>query len=259
MSEYLWLLPACCIISLAFWCNAILGTQVLKRGVIFIDLAMAQIAVLGIIAIEILLPQWGSNIWVKLLIAWVITFLAAGVFYLLEKNIQRHLEAFVGISYVIAACISMILLSQYAHHGKDIVKELNNGRVLWSTVADLYPVIFVSAALWLITTVKPTWLIGHHFYFIFALVIPPLVINIGIYLEFASLIVPALMMHYLSTSRRYFYLIGLWLSAGLIGGYLSITMDWPIGSTLVLSLCLNAFLLLGFHSFIQKKQAKQVL
>ncbi|WP_438894519.1 hypothetical protein, partial [Bacillus cereus group sp. BC309] len=80
---------------------------------------------------------------------------------------------------------------------------------------------------------RSCWLQGKAFYFLFAVAIPPLVINLGVYLEFASLIIPALAVCYLPWQRK--------TAAGLAIGYIammagfaaSLYWDWPIGPAVV--------------------------
>lgn len=69
MSAYGWMLAPLLIGFISLWINWILGRQVLERGVIFIDLAMAQMAAVGMLAVELWWPQYSSSLWWKMLAA----------------------------------------------------------------------------------------------------------------------------------------------------------------------------------------------
>ena len=80
--------------------HAPLGIEVLKRGIIFIDLAVAQIAGLGLVAAGTLLHEPGA--WVMQAIALACAVLAGLFFRKLEKAIPQQLEAVIGVSFVLA-------------------------------------------------------------------------------------------------------------------------------------------------------------
>src|SRR4051812_45812978 len=91
--------------------HAYLGVHVVERGVIFVDLALAQIAALGA-TIAILAgsdPHGRSSYWISL----AFTFLGAGIFALVRKRKGRiPLEAFIGITYAVASAAAILAMSK---------------------------------------------------------------------------------------------------------------------------------------------------
>lgn len=124
------------------------------------------------------------------------------------------MEALIGLLYVLAACLAILLVS-HNPHGKEMIASLLNDRLLWSGLRDVIPVLVVAMALVVIQTWCSRWLSGHGFYLLFAIAVPPLVMSLGVYLEFASLIIPALAVVRESCFRMWFGAV----SVGVIGGY----------------------------------------
>ncbi|KJY80372.1 metal ABC transporter permease [Vibrio nigripulchritudo] len=240
---YSWIVAPALVGLFALFANIILGRQVLQRGVIFIDLAMAQTAALGVLFVELSAGHAGVDFTTKLLASWLLTVPAALLLSWLEDKVKHHLEALIGLLYVLAACAAVIMVS-HNPHGKEMISGLLNGRLLWSTPSDILPVFCVAFILANIQIWRPGWLAGRGFYVLFALAIPALVISLGVYLEFACLIIPALAV-IMSGSRR------IWLSAlaiGVIGGvggfYASLLWDYPIGPSVVLAMAATGFVYL---------------
>ena len=105
-----------------------LGREVIKRGIIFIDLAIAQIAGLGvIIAFQF---GWELHGIEAQLAAVTSALLGAWLLHFMEKKAGEHLEAFIGVSFVLAATASVLLLANNPHGGEHL-KELLVGQILW--------------------------------------------------------------------------------------------------------------------------------
>ena len=165
-----------------------LGYEVLRRGIIFIDIAVAQIAGLGVIIAYTL--GWDEH-GIEAQIAAVISALTgAWVLSWLEKRYGEHQEALIGTSFILAATGGILLLANNPHGG-DHLKELLVGQILWVEWGQLLPAAVVSVlvlAVWL----KFRERIGSAgFYTLFAIAITVSVQLVGVYLVFASLIVPA--------------------------------------------------------------------
>ncbi|EKO3659424.1 zinc ABC transporter permease [Vibrio metschnikovii] len=235
MSAYGWMLAPLLIGFISLWINWILGRQVLERGVIFIDLAMAQMAAVGMLAMELWWPQYSSSLWWKMLAASLVTFSMAGLLCFFEGRIKTHLEAFIGLFYVLAACAAMLLVAQQPH-GKESIESLLNGRLLWSQWQDVIPVLVIALAMLIVVRYRSCWLQGKAFYFLFAVAIPPLVINLGVYLEFASLIIPALAVCYLPWQRKTAIGLAIGYIAMIAGFAASLYWDWPIGPAVVFAM-----------------------
>lgn len=207
-----------------------LGHEVLQRGIIFIDLAIAQIAGLGVIAAHGM--DWDQN-GIEVQIAAVSASLIAAIgLNWTEKRWPRKQEPLIGILFILAATGGILLLAGNPH-GSEHLKELLVGQILWSTWASLLPIAALYAALLVLwfTVGKKFGPLG--FYMIFAVAVTASVQIVGIYLVFASLIIPALATTHLQSGSRLLagYTIGaLSYFAGIV---LSVIFDLPTGAIIV--------------------------
>lgn len=238
--EYSWLIAPVLVGLCALVANIILGRQVLKRGVIFIDLAMAQIAALGVLAVELSVGHTSVALSSKLLASWLLTVPAALLLSSLERRVNQHLEALIGLLYVLAACLAVLLVS-HNPHGKEMIASLINGRLLWSGFGDVIPVLTVALALVAIQIWRDNWLSGRSFYILFAIAVPPLVMSLGVYLEFASLIIPALAVVKLNHRPMWLGAVTVGMVGGIGGFYASLIFDYPVGPCVVLCMAATGF------------------
>ncbi|MEW5008777.1 MAG: metal ABC transporter permease [Cycloclasticus sp.] len=206
-----------------------LGQEVLKRGIIFIDLAIAQIAGFGVILATRL--GFESHGWEVQLIAISSALLGAFGLSLLNKYKPQIQEALIGVSFILAATGSILILANNPHGGEQL-KELMVGQILWVTWAELIPLAAVTGFILLMWFVfKLNQRMG--FYLLFALAVTSSVQLIGVYLVFASLIIPALgSRHYVAKKSLVIaYIIGaLGYGLGLIA---SSILDLPSGALIV--------------------------
>src|SRR5262249_22651313 len=120
---------AMCIVLIG--AHVTLGLHVVRRGVIFVDIALAQSSALGA-AIGVALGSavgsplsWAAGLALALLAAWVIS--------LTRAHSQRvPQEAFIGITYVVTAAASLLVLARLPHGGEEI-ENLLVGSILWVT------------------------------------------------------------------------------------------------------------------------------
>jgi zinc/manganese transport system permease protein len=206
-----------------------LGIQVLKRGIVFIDLAVAQIAGLGVIMADWLgfEPQ-GIAVQVAALAA------ALGGALLLnwtDKRWPEVQEAVIGVTFVLAANAAILMLASNAH-GAEHLKDLLIGQILWADPARL---LAVGAAYAVILTI---WFavrerIGRPgFYLLFACAVTASVQLVGVYLVFATLIVPALATRSFARLRvQIGYALG--AAAYVLGLGVSLASDLPPGPLVV--------------------------
>ena len=207
-----------------------LGQEVLKRGIIFIDLAIAQIAGLGVLAAGVM--GWEEHLWAVQISAVTAALLASAGLSWTEKRWPESQEPLIGILFVLAATGSILLLAGNPH-GAQHMKDLLVGQILWSTWSSLVPMALLYAVL---LTVWFKWhkQIGHKgFYVIFAFTVTASVQFVGVYLVFASLIIPALATQRLHGRQRLwtgYFLGGLAYVAGIMVSALS---DLPTGAVIV--------------------------
>jgi zinc/manganese transport system permease protein len=228
-----------------------LGMQVLDRGIVFIDLAIAQIAGLGVIAADTFgLPEGGvavqaSAVCAALLGAWLLTWT--------EKRAAQQQEALIGVMFILAACAGILLLSSNPHGGEHL-KDLLVGQILWVNATQLLWLGGLSAvllaALWL------GWVerLGRFgFYGVFALAVTASVQLVGVYLVFSSLIIPALATRAHRGKRRYGIAYALGVAGYALGLALSALFDLPSGAVIVWTLAACA--LAGALTFKAKQPA----
>ena len=143
-----------------------LGQEVLKRGIIFIDLAIAQIAGLGVIAAY----RFGGEIhgWEVQLAAVSSALIAAVGLNALEKHYQEFQEALIGAIFVLAATASILILSDNPHGGESL-KDLLVGQILWITWEQLLPTALVTGFILLVLFSFRQRLRHLGFYLLFAL------------------------------------------------------------------------------------------
>lgn len=206
-----------------------LGMQVLERGIVFIDLAVAQVAGAGVILADSL--GWepaGAAVQVAALTA----ALACALFLTwTERRWPEVQEAVIGVVFVLASSAAILLLAGNPHGGENL-RELLIGQILWVNPAGLPLEALVSGA------ILALWLglrgrLGRiGFYALFACAVTVSVQLVGLYLVFITLVVPALATWY---SRRHrslkAYLIAAFGYA--LGLALSVATDLPSGATIV--------------------------
>src|SRR3954452_23454811 len=121
-----------------------LGMQVLDRGIVFIDLAIAQIAGLGVIAADALgLPEHGLAVQGAALVA---ALLGAALLTYTERRAPAQQEALIGVLFVLAASVGLLLLASNPHGGEHL-KDLLVGQILWVGTPQLLALGAVTALL----------------------------------------------------------------------------------------------------------------
>lgn len=166
-----------------------LGRRVLARGIIFLDLAIAQIAVLGVIAAHAfnLAPEG----WPTQLAAAAAALAGAALLAFSERRWPEIQEALIGSAFVVAASLGVLLLAGDPRGGEHL-SELLTGQILWVGTAQIVQIALLYAVLVAFWWIRGSRLGSLGFYLIFALAITASVQLVGVYLVFASLILPAL-------------------------------------------------------------------
>ncbi len=215
-----------------------MGIRVLQRGIVFIDLAIAQVAGVGIIAASTLgLPVHGASVQLvaagaavagALLLAWS------------EKRWPESQEALIGILFVLAASIGILLLSHNPRGGEHL-KDLLVGQILWVRPAQLAPLAVLYAAVLAFWFSSGSRLGGLGFYLLFAVTVTASVQLVGVYLVFASLIIPALAV-LCQTRHRLWKGYALGAAGYALGLAASAVFDLPTGAVIVCSIAALAAL-----------------
>jgi len=231
--------PACLAGLIVLATHVPLGKQVLSRGIIFIDLAIAQIAALGVILAHFCgVDEQSFGVQIAAAAA---ALAGAGLLSWTDKRWPEYQEPLIGTVFVLAATGSLLLLANNPQGGENL-KDLLVGQILWVSFAQLIPAAILSAVLLLFLWLRRDRLTGLFFYALFALAITVSVQLVGVYLVFASLIVPALATARMTGKGRLFaaYVIGaLGYSSGLV---LSAVLDLPSGALIVWTLAACALL-----------------
>lgn len=217
-----------------------LGQQVLSRGIVFIDLAIAQIAGLGVIAADAF--GWETQGWATQAAAVSAALLGALLLTWSDRQWPKVQEALIGVLFVLAATAGILLLSNNPHGGEHL-KDLLVGQILWVTLGDLLPVLLLYAGVLVMWFVYGKRL-GHlGFYALFAVTVTASVQLVGVYLVFTSLIVPALATRNYAAKRRLWLGYALGASGYALGLIASALYDLPSGAIIVWALALLAMLL----------------
>src|SRR3954463_3732982 len=251
--------------------HAYLGVHVVERGVIFVDLALAQIAALGA-TIAILMgmdPHGTGAYWISL----AFTFLGAAIFSLVRSRRARvPLEAIIGITYAVASGGAILAMSK-ATGETEHLKDMLVGNILAVSQHDVIKTAILYGAIGLFHYAfrKKFLLISMHpeeaeaqgvslrlwdflFYVSFGLVVTSSVAIAGVLLVFCYLIVPSVGAMLFSDSIGKRLAIG-WTMGTLVsalGVYLSVYWDMPTGATIVCTFGGVLLLMFVAHLFLVK-------
>ena len=244
-----WPIVACVLLP---WLLVYLGLHVVQRGVIFVDIAMAQLASVGIcVALLFRLDMHG---WATFAIALAFTLAGAAIFSLTGKRAsQIPQEAIIGIAYVVAAAAAVLLLSRAAE-GDEEIKQMLVGNILLVSPAEVWKCfgLFVAVGIFHFALRRNFLLVSFDrerafkkglrvrwwdflFYAAFGLVVTIFVRIAGVLLVFSYLIVPAVCGINLARDIRARLLIGWFIATigGLAGLFWSFYGDLPSGAAIV--------------------------
>lgn len=249
MEAWLILLPAFALSLLMIGTHTYLGLHVLARGIIFVDLALAQVAALGI-SFAFLLGQEVHGFMAQLYAFTATLIAAAGFAKLRQLPDKTAREVTIGCVYVVATALAVVVLSR-SSQGMEELKGLLNGQILWvqwseiALVAAVYGLLtlfhwcfrqrFYGLSFQQSETAGLGYLWEFLFFASFAGVITLAVNLAGVLLVFAFLIIPAFSASLISQSFRSRLLIG-WFLGGCVsaaGLCLSFLADLPTGATVV--------------------------
>lgn len=212
-----------------------LGFQVLQRGIVFIDLAVAQIAALGVLAAHLF--DWEPQGWAVQALALGAALAGALLLTWTERRWPEIQEAVIGVLFVLAASGAVLLVAGNPHGGEHL-QDLLAGQILWVSVDRLPVDALVYGALIAVWFGARERLGRLGFYALFAVAVTVSVQLVGLYLVFATLVIPAIATRHLSGKRRVAvgYLLG--ATAYAVGLVLSALFDLPAGALIVWILAL---------------------
>lgn len=232
MSDFWFALPILTLIGAAMALIP-LGQRVLQRGVVFVDLAVAQAAAASTMWFSVFYHT--HDPWLLIPASLVGALLCAACVSWMSSTWPERREALIGLLYV-ASAMAALLAAQYNPHGKDELQQLLAADVLWSDSADVIMALGCAAAVLSLHALRPALLNRNSvFYGLFAVVASLLVQSLGVFLVFALLIGPTMLM------QRAGLLGGMFgtLAATVSGLWISWALDLPSGICLTLahSLC----------------------
>ncbi len=233
-----------CLLLVGIHCY--LGLHVLARGVVFVDLSLAQVASLGATLALLIDPEHTSEI--GYFISLGTTLIAAALFALtrrLENKISQ--EALIGITFAFASAAVVLVIDRMAH-GAEHLKEALVGQILWVS----WPEVLKTFAIYLLVGATHWWFrkkllqssfskdLTHWiwdflFYALFGIIITSSTSIAGVLLVFSFLIVPSVLstLFFHSIQARLLFGWALGATTCLIGLWLSYRFDLPVGAAIV--------------------------
>ena len=186
MTALPWWLPPALALAIGLMALAPLGTQVLARGVVFIDLAVAQAAAAAALWVAAVVDH--PNVWTTQAMATTGAMACAAAVAWLSRLWPQQREALIGLLYVSGASMALLGAGQDPH-GRERLGQLLAADVLWAD----WPQVMVLTACALAVAASRRWLLRDAvFYPGFALVASLAVPVLGLFVVFAALIAPAL-------------------------------------------------------------------
>jgi zinc/manganese transport system permease protein len=261
--QFLWpsFLVAVCLVGI----HTYFGILVLARKVIFVDLALAQVAALGATAAFMLghpaqsMATYGYSLTFTLLAAVLLAFTRAW-------GTRVPQEALIGVIYVVAAATAILLIDR-APQGAEHLKQILTGNILTSGLNDVAVIVPVYGAVGLLH-----WLLRRHmtgagslvwefiFYATFGIVVTSSVAIAGVLLVFSFLIIPAaigvLFAESLSGQLAIGWITGIFVSAaGLAASFI---LDLPTGAAMVCAFGASLALAGILYPFLRGNRKKAV-
>jgi len=255
--------------------HAYLGVHVVERGVVFVDLSLAQIAALGttVAVLYGLDPHGSGSYWISL----AFTFLGAAIFSTVRAHKARiPQEAIIGISYAVASAAAILAMSKSAQQTEHL-KEMLVGNILTVSWSEVRYTALVYGAIGLFHfLLRKKFLsisLDHHktedlgtsvginvrfwdflFYASFGFVVTSSVAIAGVLLVFCYLIVPSV------GAMLYAERIGPRLAIGwsmgtlvsALGVYLSLKIDLPTGATIVCTFGIALIIMAAFRGVVKR-------
>ena len=232
IAEFVWIAAPAAALVVACALLVPLGAEVLRRGVVFIDLAVAQVAALGVLLATI--GMEGTTAAGTTLAAVAASLLGGVLVWWLARRWPGQREALIGLVYVASSAAAVVVVASDPH-GRERLAALLAADVLWVS----WPAVSTLATVTLVGACLLVWrraLLRRDavFYPAFAIALAVSVQSLGLYLVFALLIGPALW-----TLRGYRLRVAIFAGvvACLGGLVVSWALDAPSGACVAVALC----------------------
>src|SRR6266704_1422181 len=257
------------------WLLVYLGLHIVQRGVIFVDLALAQMAAFG--TCVSMLAGYDVHDWQSYAFSLGFTFVGAVVLTFTRTRRQRvPQEALIGIVYVMAAAASILALSR-SSGGKEELQRSLVGELLVVPYSDVLKtfVMFIGVGIAHFLLRKKFLAISENpvkaaasglnvrwwdfvFYMLFGVVVTSFVHIGGVLLVFTYLVVPAVCATYVVSSLRAKFAVGWGIAtlASLVSLFITARVDLPIGAAIVCVLGLVLLVFLVIRKIIRKISPK---
>ncbi|MEN3046204.1 MAG: metal ABC transporter permease [Candidatus Hydrothermales bacterium] len=237
------------------------GIHILKRGIIFADLAIAQIVAMGV-AFAFLFNL--NHFFSSLLFGLLGSVLLSTYRTYDNKTIQ---EALIGISYVAATALTILFLEK-APHGEEALRELFSGSLLWITYSKLLKIFFFYLLIGLLHLLlwkkflnlsegkEKNLLLDILFFSTFAFAVTHSVQTAGVLLVFSFLIIPPLISTLLFKNFIYKLIFGwtIGILSSVLGAVISYILDIPTSPAIVTVLTIFLGFFTIFNMFKKKKE-----
>ena len=262
LSFLIWPFLACLLLILI---HTYFGIHILQRGIIFVDLALAQFIGIGI-ALSFLYGEEKS-----LLLSVIFAFLGSIILALSRKTAGYvNIEAFIGVLYIFSFAAAILVLDR-SPHGMEEFKTIMNGNIIWVTPKEILSTALVYGAVGalhfflrkqfcaLTFEGKGTFLLEFLFFASFAVVLVKSVHMAGILQVFSFLVIPALIGRLFFKRQSTILIVG-WLVGVLVsvlGMFLSYRLDLPTAPLIVAGLAIIFFVLLAFllaYNMVSRKR-----
>ena len=265
LSFLIWPFAACVLLILT---HAYFGIHILERGIIFVDLSLAQFVGVGI-ALSFLFGYEGTERYI-----FSVAFAVLGAFILaFSRRIAKYtnIEAFIGVLYIFSFAASILILDQ-SPHGLEEFKSILNGNIIWVEpqnvlytfilyfIISIPHIIYRKRFLELSRNGEGGFLWEFAFFLSFAIMLVNSVQMAGILQVFAFLIIPALIGRLFTRKPRRVLITGwlLGLVSSALGIIASYKWDLPVAPLIVASLSILFFLVLLIIGVSRKKNEQEL-
>ncbi|MBU0632876.1 metal ABC transporter permease [bacterium] len=252
--EILW--PAFVLAIALVFVHAIFGIEIIKRGVIFTDLAIGQIAAIGM-AISIAFMHTHYQTEMTLLFALI----GAGIITWANAKLA-NIEAFIGLLYAFGVSAIMLILSQSAE-GTELFSKLSASDILFVSSGDVYK----SVGIYSVVAIVMFYIYPHVrgifkellFFVMLAITVTSSVQEAGVLVVFALLIAPA----YIAVVQTGFpKLVFAWIFGSIsiiIALFASYHLDLPTGYSIIFILSVASMMLVIGYNFVWRRKTKNRL